>query len=427
MLRTASLTGKKVLLGITGGIAAYKTPHLVRLLKKSGADVRVVCTPCALDFVTEKSLSVVSENPVLIHFYSDNGTWNEHVQLGLWADIMLLAPCTANTVAKLAMGICDNFLLATVLSARCPVWVAPAMDLDMFTHPATQRNLSQLAALNYHCIEPESGELASGLTGKGRMPEPETLVGLLGDFFHDSSSNSDAPSGATPSATPPIPRPSSWYRNKHVLITTGGTRESIDPVRYIGNHSSGKMGIALAEALVEAGAIVHLVAAHVSTPLPLFCQIYRVDSADDMLSQCLSLFPSMDAAWMVAAVADFKPLTAASEKIKKSDTQETITLTLTKNPDILATLGKNKQPHQRVCGFALETENEIFHAQEKLRKKNADCIVLNSLKSKSVNFGSDYNEVTLFSANREPLAFPVDSKSAIAQHLIHTTSTWFSE
>jgi phosphopantothenoylcysteine decarboxylase/phosphopantothenate--cysteine ligase len=427
MLRTASLTGKKVLLGITGGIAAYKTPHLVRLLKKSGADVRVVCTPCALDFVTEKSLSVVSENPVLIHFYSDNGTWNEHVQLGLWADIMLLAPCTANTVAKLAMGICDNFLLATVLSARCPVWVAPAMDLDMFTHPATQRNLLQLSALNYHCIEPESGELASGLTGKGRMPEPETLVGFLGDFFHNSSSNSDAPAGATPSATPPIPRPSSWYRNKHVLITTGGTREAIDPVRYIGNHSSGKMGIALAEALVEAGAIVHLVAAHVSTPLPLFCQIYRVDSADDMLSQCLSLFPSMDAAWMVAAVADFKPLTAASEKIKKSDNQETITLALTKNPDILATLGKNKQPHQRVCGFALETENEIFHAQEKLRKKNADCIVLNSLKSKSVNFGSDYNEVTLFSANREPLAFPVDSKSAIAQQLIHTTSTWFSE
>ncbi len=427
MLRTVNLTGKKVLLGVTGGIAAYKTPHLVRLLKKSGAEVRVVCTPCALDFVTEKTLAVVSENPVLVNFYSENGTWNEHVQLGLWADIMLLAPCTANTVAKLAMGICDNFLLATVLSARCTVWVAPAMDLDMFTHPATQRNLSQLSALNYHCIEPESGELASGLTGKGRMPEPETLVGFLGDFFHNSSSNSDAPAGATPSATPPIPRPSSWYRNKHVLITTGGTREAIDPVRYIGNHSSGKMGIALAEALVEAGAIVHLVAAHVSTPLPLFCQIYRVDSADDMLSQCLSLFPSMDAAWMVAAVADFKPLTAASEKIKKSDNQETITLALTKNPDILATLGKNKQPHQRVCGFALETENEIFHAQEKLRKKNADCIVLNSLKSKSVNFGSDYNEVTLFSANREPLAFPVDSKSAIAQQLIHTTSTWFSE
>jgi len=304
MLRTVNLTGKKVLLGVTGGIAAYKTPHLVRLLKKSGAEVRVVCTPCALDFVTEKTLAVVSENPVLVNFYSENGTWNEHVQLGLWADIMLLAPCTANTVAKLAMGICDNFLLATVLSARCPVWVAPAMDLDMFTHPATQRNLSQLAALNYHCIEPESGELASGLTGKGRMPEPETLVGLLGDFFHDSSSNSDAPSGATPSATPPIPRPSSWYRNKHVLITTGGTREAIDPVRYIGNHSSGKMGIALAEALVEAGAIVHLVAAHVSTPLPLFCQIYRVDSADDMLSQCLSLFPSMDAAWMVAKTSN---------------------------------------------------------------------------------------------------------------------------
>lgn len=419
MLRTVSLTGKKVILGITGGIAAYKTPQLVRLLKKSGADVRVVCTPCALDFVAIKSLAVVSENPVTVNFFSENGTWNEHVQLGLWADVMLIAPCTANTLSKLSMGICDNFLLATVLSARCPVWVSPAMDLDMYTHPSTQRNLEELKKLGYGIIDPATGELASGLSGKGRMPEPEDLLSGIQSVFSSEKMKNQL--------KPELKHPLSWYRGKHVLVTTGGTREPIDPVRYIGNHSSGKMGIALAEALVENGAIVHLVAANVSVPLPLFCEIHRVETADQMLEQCLHLFPRMDAAWMVAAVADFKPAHQAKEKIKKSANEDTLSLTLVKNPDILATLGNSKQPHQRICGFALETENEFFHAEEKLRKKKADCIVLNSLKNESVNFGSDYNAVTLFSPDREPLPFPADSKSAIAQHLIHTTSTWFSE
>lgn len=420
MLQTP-LTGKKILLGITGGIAAYKTPNLVRLLKKAGADVQVVCTPSALDFVAKNTLAVVSERPVLVDFFDANGKWNEHVQWGLWADLILLAPLTANSLAKLAYGICDNFLLATVLSARCGVWLAPAMDLDMFTHPTTVLNLKRVADLGYQIIEPETGSLASGLSGKGRLPEPETLAQIVETVFQNPKPEAPQPQREVEAVTPET----SFYRGKHVLVTAGATKEAIDPVRFISNHSSGKMGIAIAEALVQAGAIVHLVYGNITTPLPDYCYLYPVESAVDMLNQCLSLFPKMDAAWMVAAVADYRIENIATEKIKKSEDQ--LTLHLVKNPDILKTLGELKTPKQKIMGFALETEKEEFHALEKLQKKNADAIVLNSLKNENVGFGKNTNEVTVYFKNGEKHPLPANAKTHIAQELLSLTSQCFQE
>lgn len=394
-----SLKGKKIILAVTGSIAAYKTPQLVRLLVKAGAEVQVVMTEAAKDFVTPLALATVSTKEV---FYSvSNGAhWNNHVHLGRWADMLLVAPCTANTLAKMAHGLCDNMVQAIYLSAACPVVFAPAMDEDMWQHPATKANIQQLQSYGHHLIPVENGHLASGLSGPGRMAEPETIAAWLDHFFETP---------AHPVNIPPQTK---------ALVTAGPTYEAIDPVRFIGNFSTGKMGIALAEALANRGIQVDLVLgpSKESTNHPLVTT-HKVISAQEMYDTCERLFPETAIAILSAAVADFRPQEKAAEKIKKGS-EDTLQLTLVKNPDILAHLGTIKQKEQTVIGFALETNNELEHAQKKLKAKNADMIILNSLQEAGAGFGHDTNKVTLLSADGTQTALPLQSKKEIAKSIV---------
>ena len=391
------LKGKKILLGVTGSIAAYKAAHLIRLLVKQEAEVKVIMTPAALDFITPLTLSTLSKNPVLVEFQKSNtGEWNNHVELGLWADIIIVAPASANTLAKIAHGICDNLLLATYLSARCPVFFAPAMDLDMLQHPATQANLTNLQKFGNHLIEPGFGELASGLVGNGRMAEPEEIVAQIESFLSQKKK----------------------LTGKKALVTAGPTYEAIDPVRFIGNHSSGKMGFAIAEALAQEGALVDLVVGptHEQTT-QAGITLHPVTSAEEMYNECHKLFPSSDITVLSAAVADYKPLRTANQKIKKSE--DNLILELTKTRDIASELGKMKKNGQIIVGFALETENEKNNAEKKLKSKNFDFIVLNSLNHSGAGFGHDTNKVEIIGKNGAH-EFPLKTKKEVARDIVRT-------
>lgn len=390
------LRGKRIILGVTGGIAAYKSAVLIRLLIKAGAEVKVIMTPSAHDFITPLTLSTLSKNPVLTDFKnSGKGTWNNHVELGLWADALLIAPGTANTIAKLSQGMCDNLLLAVYLSARCPVFIAPAMDLDMLKHPATQQNLERVKRFGNHIIDPAYGELASGLTGPGRMAEPEEIVKHLEDFFSVDKK----------------------LKGKTVLVTAGPTYEAIDPVRFIGNHSSGKMGFAIAEELANHGATVNLVCGptHQHTNHP-HVDVKHVTSAEEMFNACNVLFPDADITVLAAAVADYRPTVKADQKIKKNNGN--ITLELTKTQDIAASLGKLKHNGQIIVGFALETENEQTNALRKLETKNFDLIVLNSLNDKGAGFGHDTNKITIINSKHEVKSFALKGKREVAHDIV---------
>ena len=393
---SAMLQGKKILLGITGSIAAYKAIFLVRLLIKEGAEVKVILTPSAKDFVSPLTLSTLSKNPVLTELF-DEQSWSNHVMLGRWADVMVIAPLSCNTLAKMATGQCDNLLLATYLSATCPVLVAPAMDEDMWHHPTTKQNLQRLESFGNHIIPVASGELASGLFGEGRMAEPEQIIQLLSTNFF---------------LTGPL-------AGKKVLVTAGPTYEALDPVRFIGNHSSGKMGIALAMELSRRGAIVTLVLGPSTEPVPgAGIELIRVQSAADMYAACHDKFAKMDIGIMAAAVADYTPVTRASEKIKKKEAQ--FSLELTRTTDILKSLGEQKKKGQILVGFALETNNEKANALEKLAKKNADMIVLNSLKDEGAGFGGDTNKITILQKDGKEYHFDKKSKTAVASDIIDT-------
>lgn len=393
------LKGKHIILGISGGIAAYKSVYLLRLLIKAGAEVQVIITPSGKEFITPVTLSSLSGKPVISEFFTANtGEWHSHVDLGLWADAMIIAPATASTIAKMANGVADNMLITTYLSAKAPVFVAPAMDLDMFAHPTTKRNIELLKSYGNHIIEPTSGELASHLVGKGRMEEPEEIVKHLSEFFSKKQDLS----------------------GKKVLITAGPTYEKIDPVRFIGNYSSGKMGYALAEEAAMRGAEVSLVSGPVAIKaIHPNINVISVESAKEMHSACIAEFPNSDFAIMSAAVADYAPADYAKSKIKR-EKDEIPTIKLVKNPDIAATLGASKQPHQRLIGFALETDNEVQNAQDKLKRKNLDMIVLNSLKDKGACFGTETNKITIYIADNSAIAFPLKSKAEVAKDIIDT-------
>ncbi len=390
-------TGKKVLLGISGSIAAYKAAVLTRLLVKAGAEVKVVMTPSATDFITPLTISTLSKNPVLTEFVKDKtGLWNNHVDLGLWADVLVIAPASANTIAKMANGQCDNLLLAVYLSARCPVFFAPAMDLDMLEHPSTKSNLERLKSFGNHLIQPVYGELASGLIGNGRMAEPEEIVEALQVFF-----SNDLP-----------------LKGKNVLVTAGPTYEAIDPVRFIGNHSSGKMGFAIAEALAAKGAKVNLISGPTQQQTTLKnISVQHVTSAEEMYNACSSIFPTTDIAVLSAAVADYKPTVRADQKIKKKD--EILTLELTKTQDIAASLGKMKHNGQIIVGFALETEEEQSNALKKLESKNFDFIVLNSLNDQGAGFGHDTNKITIIGRDHKTRTFTLKSKKEVAGDIVN--------
>lgn len=392
------LSGKKILLGVTAGIAAYKTAFLVRLFVKAGAEVKVILTPAAREFVTPLTLSTLSKNPVISSFTQeedDNGLWNNHVDLGLWADLMLIAPATANTLSKMATGNSDNFLLATYLSAKCPVYFAPAMDLDMFRHPSTKKSFETLVSFGNIMIPATSGELASGLYGEGRMAEPDDIVEFI---ENDILSN--------------LP-----LKGKNVLITAGPTYEAIDPVRFIGNHSSGKMGYELAAAAYRAGAEVTLISGptHLQNPIEGI-QLIRVHSAQEMYEAAIEHFDSMDAAIAAAAVSDYRPKHVASQKIKKAD--ENLNMELERTPDVLASLGKRKK-HQVLVGFALETENEHENALGKLDRKNLDFIVLNSLNDKGAGFKSETNKISILYRNGKRSDFGLKSKKEVAGDILN--------
>ena len=371
------LQGKRILLGVTGSIAAYKSAHLTRLLIKEGAEVQVIASATALDFITPLTLATLSKNPVYHQFYkNETGEWNNHVELGLWADLFLVAPISANTLAKFANGICDNLLTATYLSARCPVMVAPAMDLDMYQHFSVRENLKKISQYGNIILDAEAGELASGLSGQGRMMEPEHILEEV--LLHFASTQD--------------------FKGKKILLTSGPTQEAIDPVRFISNHSSGKMGAALAEEFAKRGAEVHLVLGKgAMQPTHPHIKIYSVVSAQEMYETSKLIHPKVDIAIFAAAVADYAPKNVASQKIKKAG--ESMTIELIKNVDIAQSLAALKNSHQIHVGFALETENEAVHAQEKLAKKNFDLIVLNSMKESGAGFQHDTNKVTIFDQN----------------------------
>lgn len=390
------LTGKHIILGITGSIAAYKAATLVRLLIKEGAEVKVVMTPLAKEFITPLTMATLSKNPILVDFYNpENGDWNSHVALGLWADLFLIAPASANTIGKMAAGVADNLLLTTYLSAKCPVMLAPAMDLDMYRHPSTQRNMEVLRSWGNWIIEPESGELASGLIGKGRMEEPENIVARVKEFFACSED----------------------LVGKKVLVTAGPTYEKIDPVRFIGNYSSGKMGFALAEELAIRGAEVVLVTGPVSLEVnhPAVRRI-DVESAGQMYETVVKEFPGCDAAILSAAVADFTPFKRADHKIKRGE--ETMHIDLAPTRDIAAELGKEKKNGQVLVGFALETNDEENNALSKLRRKNLDFIVLNSLNDAGAGFGGNTNKVTIIDREGGKQEFGLKSKKAVAKDIV---------
>jgi phosphopantothenoylcysteine decarboxylase/phosphopantothenate--cysteine ligase len=388
------LVNKKILLGITGSIAAYKAILLVRLLVKAGAEVKVMMTPAAKAFVSPLVLSTLSKNKVLIELFEE-GTWANHVQLGRWADVILMAPLSCNTLSKMAAGACDNLLLAVYLSATCPVMVAPAMDEDMWHHPATEKNIQTLRSFSNIIINVNKGELASGLTGEGRMAEPEELIEQLELFFSNTK----------------------HLTGKKVLITAGPTHEAIDPVRFIANHSSGKMGFALAEACAQQGAEVTLVSGPVSVSIhhPAI-RLVKVTTAQQMYDACMAVYAQQDIAILAAAVADYKPVNPAAEKIKKADGE--LTLQLTKTKDILKSLGAIKTREQLLVGFALETNNETANALQKLQTKNADLIVLNSMQDKGATFGHNTNKVTIFDMAGNAFASDLASKKDIANFII---------
>lgn len=375
-----AVENKNILICISGGIAAYKIISLVRILKKSGAEVQVLLTPSAEDFVPPLTLSALSGRPVLQDFSGENSTWNNHVDLALWADVILMAPCTANTLAKMVHGLCDNLVMATYMSAKCPVFVAPAMDLDMYAHFSTRQNLELLEEHGHFIIPAETGELASGLHGQGRMAEPETLFEHLRSFFKSAQQTN-----------------SGFFAGKKVLITAGPTYEAIDPVRFIGNYSTGKMGYALAEEAAELGAQVVLIAGpgnlHAKHPN---ITVFKVTAAREMFDQVFQHFDQMDIAIASAAVADYAPKTVAEQKIKKNE--DALSIELVKNPDILKVMGERKK-HQFLVGFALETENEEENAKSKFVRKNLDMIVLNSLRDAGAGFGGDQNKVKIFTRN----------------------------
>lgn len=392
------LKGKHIILGITGSIAAYKAAYIIRGLVKRDAEVQVVITPAGKEFITPLTLSTLSSNPVISEFFSNrDGSWHSHVDLGLWADAMLIAPATAATIGKMANGIADNMLVTTYLSCKAPVFVAPAMDLDMFAHPSTQQNLDRLRSFGNHIIEPAEGELASHLTGKGRMEEPEQIIAVLERFFEGSQDLS----------------------KKKVLITAGPTYEKIDPVRFIGNYSSGKMGFALAEACAERGAEVTLIAGPVALTVS-HPRITRVDvhSAEEMYEAAMTAFSDMDAALLCAAVADYRPAHAEEEKIKR-ETKGEMSLHLIPNKDIAASLGSAKGENQVVAGFALETREGIKYAMEKLKRKNLDFIVLNSLEDAGAGFRHDTNKVTLIDKGGKIAEFPLKSKREVADDIVN--------
>lgn len=391
------MKGKHIILGICGGIAAYKSVYLLRLLVKAGAEVQVVITPAGKEFITPVTLSSLSGKPVISEFFTANtGSWNSHVDLGLWADAMIIAPATASTIGKMANGIADNMLVTTYLSAKCPIFLAPAMDLDMMAHPSTKRNLELLASYGNHIIEPAVGELASHLVGKGRMEEPENIVKAVEAYF---SSQCD-------------------LKGRSVMITAGPTYERIDPVRFIGNYSSGKMGYAIAEECARRGAEVILV----SGPVSLKCsnpRIRRIDveSAREMLEAADEAFATSDVAIMCAAVADYYVENRATTKIKR-EKDEIPQIVLKRNPDIAATLGAKKRPGQLLVGFALETDNEAVNAKSKIERKNLDFIVLNSLRDKDACFGTDTNKVTIIAADGAEKPFALKPKSEVARDIV---------
>ena len=395
-----ALKGKKILLAISGGIAAYKMNYLVRDFVKKGAEVKVILTPSAENFVTKVTLSTLSKNAVYSDFYDQNGTWNSHVELALWADVLLVAPCTANTLAKMVHGICDNLVIATYMSAKCPVFIAPAMDLDMYAHPTTKENLEKAERFGHHIIPAEFGELASGLEGQGRLAEPETILQKIEGFLAQNQSKN--------------------LEGKTVLITAGPTYEAIDPVRFIGNHSSGKMGFSLAEEAVKRGAKVILICGPTSQKTDhKNIEIHRVTSAKEMYDEVFKCYEKVDIAIASAAVADYAPKIVAKEKIKKSE--EEFTIELVKNPDILKTMGE-KKTHQFLVGFALETQNEEENAKSKLQKKNLDMIVLNSLRDEGAGFQKDTNKVKILT-HSEQKEFSLKSKGEVAKDILDFVET----
>lgn len=395
------MVGKKIILAVTGSIAAYKAAHLVRLLVKKGAEVQVLMTPAATEFITPLTLSTLSKKPVFTQVISEE-EWNSHVELGLWADALVVAPATANTLAKLANGICDSIVSAVYLSARCPVFLAPAMDLDMWKHPATQANVSRLKGYGNHFLPVGYGELASGLVGEGRMAEPEEIVAFLQDFFQEKQS----------------------FEGKKLLITAGPTYEAIDPVRFIGNRSSGKMGVAIAEAFAKRGAKVTLVLgpSKLSAQHPNI-ETVRVESAQQMFEAAVRAFENTDIAVLSAAVADYRPAHVAEQKIKKKG--EGMTIELEKTPDIAASLGKMKRPGQFIVGFALETNDELQNASEKLAKKNFDFIVLNSLQDAGAGFNFDTNKITILHKNNMRRDFELKTKAEVAADIVDEVQAAF--
>lgn len=392
------LKGKKIVLGITGSIAAYKACLIIRELVRRGAEVQVVITPAGKEFITPITLSALTHKPVISEFFSQrDGTWHSHVDIGLWADAMLIAPCTASTLGKMAHGIADNMLITTYLSMKAPVFIAPAMDLDMYAHPSTQSNMQTLVSFGNHIIEPASGFLASGLEGKGRMEEPVTIVNALDRFF-DEQHYADNP-----------------LLGKRILITAGPTYEKIDPVRFIGNYSSGKMGFAIAEECRKRGAVVTLVAGPVSLSCSNGIKRIDVESCKEMYDATTKAFADSDIAILAAAVADFKPQTEASQKIKRGESDMTVKLCPTQ--DIAEALGKQKRNDQTIVAFALETNDEELNAKKKLEKKNADFIVLNSLRNKGTCFQTDNNQIEIISAKGK-LSFQKKSKKEVAGDIV---------
>ncbi|MCD8270517.1 MAG: bifunctional phosphopantothenoylcysteine decarboxylase/phosphopantothenate--cysteine ligase CoaBC [Parabacteroides sp.] len=396
------LKGKHIILGITGSIAAYKAAYIVRALVKKGAEVQVVITPAGKEFITPITLSALSSNPVISEFFSNrDGSWHSHVDLGLWADAMLIAPATASTIGKMANGIADNMLVTTYLSCKAPVFIAPAMDLDMFAHPSTQQNLDRLRSFGNHIIEPAEGELASHLVGKGRMEEPDKIIAVLEDFFASQT----------------------VLEKKKIVITAGPTYEKIDPVRFIGNYSSGKMGFALAEVCAQQGAEVTLIAGPVSlaTTHP---GIHRIDveSAEEMYEAAMAAYPKADAGILCAAVADYRPEVQADEKIKR-ESKGDMTLHLVPNKDIAASLGAIKREGQVLVGFALETNNEATNAESKLKRKNLDFIVLNSLRDAGAGFRCDTNKISIIDNKGESTAYPLKSKQGVAADIVNKLAT----
>ena len=390
------LKGRKILLGVTGSIAAYKAAHLVRLLIKAGAEVKVIMTPAATDFISKLTLSTLSKNKVLVDLF-DEDSWANHVMLGRWADVMLIAPLSVNTLSKMANGQCDNLLLAIYLSATCPVVVAPAMDEDMWHHPATKKNINELLSFGNTVIPVEKGDLASGLTGDGRMAEPEHIISFIEEHFFS-------------------PRP---LAGKKAFVSAGPTYEPLDPVRFIGNHSSGKMGLALAEELYKKGADVTLIMGPSTINLPgNGIKSYRVNTADEMYEACTKEFERSDIGVMAAAVADYTPAVVAGKKIKKNDGELVIELKKTK--DILKSLGEKKSGKQVLVGFALETDNEREYAMGKLKNKNADMVVMNSLKDEGAGFGTDTNKITIFDKSGQEFNYELMSKKDAAKNIVDT-------